>query len=80
MLYIRDLCKVFAPGTPNAHTALDHLNLTLMPGEFVTVLGSNGAGKSTLFSAIGGGFWEKISPICRNISGRQKSAVCFRIP
>jgi putative ABC transport system ATP-binding protein len=57
MLYVRDLCKVFAPGTPNAHTALKHLDLHLAPGEFVTVIGSNGAGKSTLFSAISGGFW-----------------------
>ena len=57
MLYIRDLTKIFAPGTPNEHTALDHLDLTLEPGEFVTVIGSNGAGKSTLFSAIGGSFW-----------------------
>lgn len=57
MLYIRDLCKVFAPGTPNAHTALEHLDLHLAPGEFVTVIGSNGAGKSTLFSAVSGGFW-----------------------
>ena len=56
MLYIRGLCKIFAPGTPNAHTALDHLDLTLTPGEFVTIIGSNGAGKSTLFSAISGGF------------------------
>lgn len=58
MLYIRDLTKIFAPGTPNEHTALDHLDLTLEPGEFVTVIGSNGAGKSTLFSAIGGSFWS----------------------
>lgn len=57
MLYVRDLTKVFAPGTPNEHTALDHVNLHLAPGEFVTVIGSNGAGKSTLFSAIAGGFW-----------------------
>ena len=57
MLCIRDLTKVFAPGTPNEHTALDHLDLSLAPGEFVTVIGSNGAGKSTLFSAIGGAFW-----------------------
>ena len=57
MLCIHDLTKVFAPGTPNEHVALDHLSLSLAPGEFVTVIGSNGAGKSTLFSAIGGSFW-----------------------
>ena len=42
MLCIHDLTKVFAPGTPNEHVALDHLSLSLAPGEFVTVIGSNG--------------------------------------
>ena len=48
--------KTFAKGTPNEHKALDHLNLSLKEGEFVTILGSNGAGKSTLFNAICGNF------------------------
>ena len=54
MLCIHDLTKVFAPGTPNEHVALDHLSLSLAPGEFVTVIGSNGAGKSTLGYALMG--------------------------
>lgn len=33
---------------------MDHLDLTLLPGEFVVVLGGNGAGKSTLFNALAG--------------------------
>ncbi|CAM3241879.1 ABC transporter ATP-binding protein [Vagococcus fessus] len=33
---------------------MDHLNLTVKPGEFITVLGGNGAGKSTLFNSIAG--------------------------
>lgn len=57
MLEIRELTKVFSPGTPNEHTALDGLDLTLTQGEFVSVIGSNGAGKSTLFGAICGAFW-----------------------
>ena len=32
--------------------ALDHLNLSLKEGEFVTILGSNGAGKSTIIKNI----------------------------
>ena len=28
--------------------ALDHLNLSLKQGEFVTILGSNGAGRTSL--------------------------------
>ncbi|MFP3471704.1 ATP-binding cassette domain-containing protein, partial [Micrococcus sp. SIMBA_144] len=30
------------------------INLTLDPGDFVTVIGSNGAGKSTLMNMISG--------------------------
>ncbi len=54
MLKITDLQKTFNPGTVNAKTALDGLNLHLKPGDFVTVIGGNGAGKSTLLNAISG--------------------------
>ena len=56
MLKVLNASKTFSPGTPNEHKALDHLNLELKAGEFVTILGSNGAGKSTLFNAICGNF------------------------
>ncbi|OJG28135.1 ABC transporter ATP-binding protein [Enterococcus caccae] len=35
-------------------TILNHVNLKIAQGEFVTVLGGNGAGKSTLFNSIAG--------------------------
>ncbi len=54
MLKITDLHKTFNPGTVNAKTALDGLNLHLNDGDFVTVIGGNGAGKSTLLNAIAG--------------------------
>lgn len=57
MLEITNGVKFFAKGTPNEHKALDHLNLKLEDGDFVTIVGSNGAGKSTLFNAICGSFW-----------------------
>ncbi len=57
MLEIVNASKTFAQGTSNAHKALNHMNLTLDKGDFVTIIGSNGAGKSTLFNAICGGFW-----------------------
>lgn len=33
---------------------LDHVNLAIYPGDFITVLGGNGAGKSTLFNSLAG--------------------------
>jgi len=57
MLEVINASKTFLAGTPNEHTALDNVSLSLAEGEFVTVIGSNGAGKSTLFNAIGGTFW-----------------------
>jgi ABC-2 type transport system ATP-binding protein len=37
-----------------ALTALDHVDLTIAPGEFFGLLGPNGAGKTTLISIIAG--------------------------
>ena len=48
MLKVINASKTFAKGTPNEHKALDHLNLSLKQGEFVTILGSNGAGRTSL--------------------------------
>ena len=54
MLVIENAYKTFNPGTVNAKTALNGLNLTLREGDFVTVIGGNGAGKSTMLNAICG--------------------------
>ena len=56
MLEIRNVTKIFNPGTINAKVALDDLSLTLNDGDFVTVIGGNGAGKSTMLNAIAGVF------------------------
>ena len=56
MLELKDICKTFNPNTINAKVALNHLNLTLNDGDFVTVIGGNGAGKSTMLNAIAGAF------------------------
>lgn len=54
MLEIRNVTKVFNPGTVNETVALDNFSLTLEDGDFVTVIGGNGAGKSTMMNAIAG--------------------------
>lgn len=36
--------------------ALDHVNITLMPGDFLGICGENGAGKSTLMKILSGSY------------------------
>jgi NitT/TauT family transport system ATP-binding protein len=53
LLVVDDVTKRFE--TPDGVlTALDHVSLTVAPGEFVGVIGPSGCGKSTLFNIIGG--------------------------
>ncbi|MBR0481663.1 MAG: ATP-binding cassette domain-containing protein [Firmicutes bacterium] len=66
MLKLIDVCKTFNAGTVNEKVALDHLNLTLEDGDFVTVIGSNGAGKSTALNAIAGTFMTDSGKILLN--------------
>ena len=54
MLSLKNIFKVFYPGTVNEKIALDHISLDLAPGDFVTVIGGNGAGKSTMLNATAG--------------------------
>ncbi|WLR51501.1 ABC transporter ATP-binding protein [Bacillus tianshenii] len=54
MLHLNQIYKVFNEGTLDEKIALNHVNLSLKPGDFVTVIGSNGAGKSTLMNMVAG--------------------------
>ena len=53
ILVVEDIVKRFE--TPDGVlTAVDHVSLSVAPGEFVGVIGPSGCGKSTLFNVIGG--------------------------
>ena len=53
ILIVDDIVKRFE--TPDGVlTAIDHVSLSVAPGEFVGVIGPSGCGKSTLFNVIGG--------------------------
>lgn len=54
ILNVQQLQKVFFPGTSNERHVLKNVNLTIEPGDFVSVIGNNGAGKSTLLNTIAG--------------------------
>jgi NitT/TauT family transport system ATP-binding protein len=45
--------KVFASGSSHV-TALEDVDLTVQPGEFLTVVGASGCGKSTMLNLIAG--------------------------
>ncbi|TMT01786.1 ATP-binding cassette domain-containing protein [Apilactobacillus kunkeei] len=51
---LKDVVKTVNEDTPEELNILDHVDLDIHEGDFITILGSNGAGKSTLFNTIGG--------------------------
>ena len=53
-LEVKKASKTISNGVNDKRKILNNVDLSIAPGEFVTVLGGNGAGKSTLFNSISG--------------------------
>src|SRR5262245_50580944 len=53
VLEAQNLTQVYGRGT-TAVTALDHVNISIEPGEFVAIMGPSGSGESTLLHLLGG--------------------------
>jgi putative ABC transport system ATP-binding protein len=53
LIVLRDVTKTYTSGEV-PFTALDQVNLTVKPGEFVGLIGKSGSGKTTLINMIAG--------------------------
>ncbi len=53
ILKARNLTKIYGKGEA-AITAVNHINLDIVKGEFTAVVGTSGSGKSTLLHLLGG--------------------------
>lgn len=54
MLEMRQIAKVYNPGTVTELKLFEHFDLTVPNGQFVSIVGSNGSGKTTLLNLICG--------------------------
>ena len=54
MLELKDIHKIYNPGTVNEMCLFDHFNLKVDKGDFISVVGSNGSGKTSMLNIICG--------------------------
>ena len=52
-IHVKDISKIYGAGE-NKVVALDHANLTINEGDFISIMGPSGSGKSTLLHTISG--------------------------
>ena len=54
VLEVKALTHTYSAGTPFEHKAIENVNLEVMPGEFLGIIGHTGSGKSTLIQHLNG--------------------------
>lgn len=52
MLELKNITKIYNPGTINEMCLFDNFSLTLNDGEFLSIVGSNGSGKTSMLNII----------------------------
>jgi putative ABC transport system ATP-binding protein len=52
MIELRGICRDYSVGNETVH-ALDHVDLNIARGDYVSIMGPSGSGKSTLLNVIG---------------------------
>ena len=53
LIELKDVYKIYQMGSEEVH-ALDGVDMTIDPGEFVAIVGQSGSGKSTAMNMMGG--------------------------
>ena len=54
ILRVENLTHTYSAGTPFQRNAVEEMNLDVMPGEFLGIIGHTGSGKSTLIQHLNG--------------------------
>ncbi len=54
IIRVENLTHTYSEGTPFQHNAVEGMNLTVMRGEFLGIIGHTGSGKSTLIQHLNG--------------------------
>ena len=54
MIELKNITKIYNPGTVTEMCLFDRFNLTIGDGEFVSVVGSNGSGKTSMLNILCG--------------------------
>jgi putative ABC transport system ATP-binding protein len=74
MIVVNDIHKAFNRGKANQVNAVNGINLTIIDGEFLVIVGSNGSGKTTLLNLVAGSEFPDAGSISINGNNVSKLA------